>query len=97
LKNCHWVGKGSCDDNNCADDDIQLSLSTYGDSSSMCGVAGRKKSLLLQPSGRHRTLHPSALGVPFPRSSASHRSSEMGPPNPWRLCWFRRTGSDDIQ
>ncbi|KAG9759588.1 glycoside hydrolase family 18 protein, partial [Aureobasidium melanogenum] len=43
---CHWVGKGSCDQNNCdGHNDIQLSLSGYGDSSTLCGVAGRKKSL----------------------------------------------------
>ncbi|KAF2723824.1 glycoside hydrolase family 18 protein [Polychaeton citri CBS 116435] len=43
---CHWVGKGSCDDNLCdGKNEIELALSGYGDSSTLCGVAGRKKSL----------------------------------------------------
>lgn len=66
LKNCHWVGKGSCDDNNCADDDIQLSLSTYGDSSSMCGVAGRKKSLCCNPPEDIELFTPVPLKYLFP-------------------------------
>ncbi|KAH6871039.1 hypothetical protein B0T10DRAFT_417778 [Thelonectria olida] len=45
LQNCHWVGKGSCDDNNCENSDLQLSRSNRGGGKWACGVTGRKKSL----------------------------------------------------
>jgi hypothetical protein len=45
LKKCHWVGKGSCGDNNCDADDVQIALSSYGSSSTACSLAGRQKSL----------------------------------------------------
>lgn len=45
LDKCHWVGKGSCSDNNCDADDVQIALSSYGSSSTACSLAGRQKSL----------------------------------------------------
>ncbi|PKY09339.1 hypothetical protein P168DRAFT_324321 [Aspergillus campestris IBT 28561] len=66
LKDCHWVGKGSCDDNNCDNDDVQLSLSGYGDSATLCGVAGRKKSLCCAPPDNVELFTPVALENLFP-------------------------------
>lgn len=47
FEGCHWVGQGTCDDNECDDNDVQVMLDRYGDSSSQCaaGLNHRKKAL----------------------------------------------------
>ncbi|KAF4332668.1 bacteriodes thetaiotaomicron symbiotic chitinase [Fusarium beomiforme] len=52
LEDCHWVGKGGCDQNNCANHDVQLARSERGDGKWGCNLGGRKKSLCCNaPSG----------------------------------------------
>ncbi|PIG87825.1 hypothetical protein AARAC_011883 [Aspergillus arachidicola] len=47
FENCHWVGKGTCDDNECSDTDVEFMLDKYGDTTSQCaaGLNGRQKVL----------------------------------------------------
>ncbi|KAL4993981.1 hypothetical protein BDV10DRAFT_189441 [Aspergillus recurvatus] len=45
FQNCHWVGKGTCDDNECDDNDVQVDTATYGDSPGSCVGNSRKKVL----------------------------------------------------
>ncbi|KAJ4003710.1 hypothetical protein NW766_012161 [Fusarium irregulare] len=52
LENCHWVGKGGCDQNNCANHDVQLSRDGRGDGKWGCNLGNRQKSLCCDaPSG----------------------------------------------
>ncbi|GJC92737.1 mutanase [Colletotrichum higginsianum] len=48
---CHWIGKGTCDDNECASYEVELALDRYGDTKSQCaaGFNGRKKVLCCTP------------------------------------------------
>ncbi|KAF2717776.1 hypothetical protein K431DRAFT_297554 [Polychaeton citri CBS 116435] len=47
FQNCHWIGKGTCDDNECSGTDVQVGLDPTGDTSSACaaGLNGRLKPL----------------------------------------------------
>lgn len=47
FDDCHWVGKGTCDDNECDDNDVEVWLSPYGNGGSQCasGLNGRQKVL----------------------------------------------------
>ncbi|KAH7173118.1 glycosyl hydrolases family 18-domain-containing protein [Fusarium flagelliforme] len=52
LESCHWVGKGGCDQNNCAGNDVILSRNKRGDGKWGCNIGGRQKSLCCNaPSG----------------------------------------------
>ena len=52
FENCHWVGKGSCDDNECSATDIQVDRDRLGDSVLYCPIVtrGREKSLCCKSS-----------------------------------------------
>jgi hypothetical protein len=47
FQNCHWVGKGFCDDNECSATDVQVALDPLGDTESLCGggLLSRQKPL----------------------------------------------------
>ncbi|KAI5203118.1 glycoside hydrolase, partial [Aureobasidium subglaciale] len=47
FQNCHWVGKGTCDDNECSDTDVEIVLDAQGATGSSCagGLNGRQKPL----------------------------------------------------
>lgn len=47
FQNCHWVGKGTCDDNECSATDVEVGLDPTGDTGSQCagGLNGRSKPL----------------------------------------------------
>ncbi|RDW84130.1 uncharacterized protein DSM5745_04456 [Aspergillus mulundensis] len=47
FENCHWVGKGTCDDNECDDNDVEFMLDPFGEGHTRCalGQNGRKKVL----------------------------------------------------
>ena len=47
FENCHWVGKGTCDDNECSATDVQVGLDPTGDTGSSCasGFSSRQKPL----------------------------------------------------
>ncbi|GKT52163.1 uncharacterized protein ColSpa_12344 [Colletotrichum spaethianum] len=48
---CYWVGKGTCDDNECASYEVELALDYYGDTKSHYAARfnGRKKVLCCTP------------------------------------------------
>ncbi|KAI1798649.1 chitotriosidase-1 [Daldinia bambusicola] len=47
FQGCHWVGKGTCDDNECDANDVQVALDPMGDTGSYCagGLSSRQKPL----------------------------------------------------
>ena len=47
FQGCHWVGKGTCDDNECSATDVEVGLDSTGDTGSQCagGLNGRQKPL----------------------------------------------------
>lgn len=47
FQNCHWVGKGTCDDNECSATDVEVALDSMGDTGSLCasGFNSRQKPL----------------------------------------------------
>ncbi|KFA55929.1 hypothetical protein S40293_08857 [Stachybotrys chartarum IBT 40293] len=47
FQGCHWVGQGTCDDNECDANDVQVALDAYGDNGRACagGLNGRRKPL----------------------------------------------------
>jgi hypothetical protein len=47
FQNCHWVGKGTCDDNECSATDVEVALDPSGDTGSLCagGLSSRQKPL----------------------------------------------------
>jgi len=47
FQNCHWIGKGTCDDNECSATDVQVALDPSGDTGSLCagGFSSRQKPL----------------------------------------------------
>lgn len=47
FENCHWVGKGTCDDNECSPTDVEVGLDDEGDTGQVCvgQWASRKKPL----------------------------------------------------
>ncbi|KAJ0322115.1 hypothetical protein Brms1b_002330 [Colletotrichum noveboracense] len=47
FQNCHWVGKGTCDDNECSSTDVEVALDPSGDTGSLCagGLSSRQKPL----------------------------------------------------
>ncbi|KAI0890230.1 chitotriosidase-1 [Annulohypoxylon maeteangense] len=36
FENCHWVGKGTCDDNECSATDVEVGLDVFGKDQSSC-------------------------------------------------------------
>ncbi|KAA8652731.1 uncharacterized protein ATNIH1004_001636 [Aspergillus tanneri] len=66
FQNCHWVGKGTCDDNECDDNDVQLDTNTYGDSSGGCVGNSRKKVLCCNSPKNLNPFLPVALDKVFP-------------------------------
>lgn len=71
FENCHWVGKGSCDDNECADNDVQLALDVFGDSSSSCAGGRRRKALCCNTPRNLNPFLPVALDKVFPTLPSS--------------------------
>lgn len=65
FENCHWVGKGSCDDNECADNDVQLALDPFGDNQNRCGL-NRKKVLCCNTPKNLNPFLPVSLDKVFP-------------------------------
>lgn len=63
---CHWVGKGTCDDNECDDNDVQLDTDTFGSSSSSCAGNGRKKVLCCNAPKNTNPFLPVSLEKIFP-------------------------------
>ncbi|OQO13612.1 hypothetical protein B0A48_01841 [Cryoendolithus antarcticus] len=47
FEGCHWVGKGTCDDNECSASDVQVGLDPEGDTGNYCagGFSSRQKPL----------------------------------------------------
>jgi chitinase len=68
FENCHWVGKGTCDDNECSDSDVEFMTDEYGMSTSQCasGLNGRKKVLCCNPPKHVSPFLPVALDKIFP-------------------------------
>lgn len=66
FQGCHWVGKGTCDDNECDDNDVQLATDTYGDSSTTCAGNSRKKVLCCNSPKNLNPFLPVALDKVFP-------------------------------
>lgn len=66
FQNCHWVGKGTCDDNECDDNDVQLATDTYGDSAGSCVGNSRKKVLCCDSPKNLSPYLPVALDKVFP-------------------------------
>ena len=63
FNSCHWIGKGSCDDNECADWEIEMLTDTLGDGMTICmpGFINRDRVLCCKPP---TNLHP-FLPVPL--------------------------------
>ncbi|KAL4812489.1 bacteriodes thetaiotaomicron symbiotic chitinase [Aspergillus spinulosporus] len=66
FQNCHWVGKGTCDDNECDDNDVQVDTATYGDSPGSCVGNSRKKVLCCDSPKNLNPFLPVALDKVFP-------------------------------
>jgi chitinase len=66
FQNCHWVGKGTCDDNECDANDVQVDTATYGDSSGSCVGNSRKKVLCCDSPKNLNPFLPVALDKVFP-------------------------------
>ncbi|KAI0024494.1 chitotriosidase-1 [Xylariomycetidae sp. FL0641] len=47
FQNCHWVGKGTCDDNECSSTDVEVARDPMGDNGWLCasGFNSRQKTL----------------------------------------------------
>jgi chitinase len=66
FQNCHWVGKGTCDDNECDDNDVQVDTAVYGDSPGSCVGNSRKKVLCCDSPKNLNPFLPVALDKVFP-------------------------------
>ncbi|KAJ5400883.1 hypothetical protein N7465_011372 [Penicillium sp. CMV-2018d] len=68
FQNCHWVGKGTCDDNECSDTDVEFMTDVFGMSNSQCanGLNNRKKVLCCNPPKNVSPFLPVALDKVFP-------------------------------
>ncbi|KAJ5487608.1 hypothetical protein N7530_001908 [Penicillium desertorum] len=66
FQGCHWVGKGTCDDNECDDNDVQLATDTYGNSGSGCVGNSRKKVLCCNSPKNLNPFLPVELEKVFP-------------------------------
>jgi hypothetical protein len=68
LDQCHWIGKGTCDDNECADYEIEMLTDTYGNTTSQCaaGLNGRSKVLCCTPPAELNPFLPVELSNIFP-------------------------------
>lgn len=68
FQNCHWVGKGTCDDNECSDTDVEFMTDAFGISNSQCanGLNSRKKVLCCNPPKNVSPFLPVALDKVFP-------------------------------
>ncbi|KAI0132937.1 glycoside hydrolase family 18 protein [Xylariales sp. AK1849] len=65
---CHWIGQGTCDDNECADYEIELCTDDYGNTTSLCarGWNGRSKVLCCTPPSDLNPFLPASLENIFP-------------------------------
>ncbi|KAG8164746.1 hypothetical protein KVR01_005021 [Diaporthe batatas] len=68
FQNCHWVGKGTCDDNECSATDVQVGLDDEGDTGSVCvgQWASRKKPLCCNTPDNLNPFLPVPLEKLFP-------------------------------
>lgn len=66
FENCHWVGKGTYDDNECSATDVQLDLDIYGDGSGSCVGNNRKKVLCCNTPKNLNPFLPVSLDKVFP-------------------------------
>lgn len=68
FENCHWVGKGTCDDNECSSTDVQVGLDPAGDTGSKCanGWSNRKKPLCCNAPKNSNPFLPVPLKNLFP-------------------------------
>ncbi|KAJ5109929.1 hypothetical protein N7532_002574 [Penicillium argentinense] len=69
FQGCHWVGKGTCDDNECSATDIQAGLDDKGNTGNKCanGYNGRKKPLCCNTPANTNPFLPVALVDLFPK------------------------------
>ncbi|KAI9831288.1 MAG: hypothetical protein M1826_003727 [Phylliscum demangeonii] len=65
---CHWVGVGTCDDNECSATDVEVGLDVIGDTGSACawGLSGRRKSLCCNTPSNLNPFLPVSLDLLFP-------------------------------
>ncbi|KAL7937884.1 glycoside hydrolase family 18 protein [Trichoderma chlorosporum] len=65
---CHWIGKGTCDQNQCADWEIELTTDPYGNTTSECagGWNNRQKVLCCSPPQKLNPFLPVPLENIFP-------------------------------
>ncbi|CAI7636880.1 unnamed protein product [Penicillium crustosum] len=68
FQNCHWVGKGTCDDDECSDTDVEFMTDAFGMSNSQCanGLNNRKKVLCCNQPKNVSPFLPVALDKVFP-------------------------------
>ncbi|EFQ98549.1 chitotriosidase-1 [Nannizzia gypsea CBS 118893] len=66
FENCHWVGKGTCDDNECSSTDVQVALDPVGDGSAECFSSDRRKPLCCNPPANVNPFLPVPLEDLFP-------------------------------
>jgi hypothetical protein len=68
FQNCHWIGKGTCDDNECSATDVQIALDPSGDTGSLCagGFSSRQKPLCCNTPGDLNPFLPVPLENLFP-------------------------------
>lgn len=68
FQGCHWIGKGTCDDNECDDNDVEVMLDSYGDSNFLCagGLNGRRKVLCCNAPKNLNPFLPVDLNKIFP-------------------------------
>ncbi|KAL7921208.1 glycoside hydrolase family 18 protein [Trichoderma austrokoningii] len=68
FDDCHWIGKGTCDQNECADYEIELALDSVGNSTGGCanGLNNRQKVLCCTPPQKLNPFLPVPLANLFP-------------------------------
>ncbi|GAB1217038.1 hypothetical protein ATERTT37_006259 [Aspergillus terreus] len=68
FENCHWVGKGTCDDNECSATDVQAGLDASGNTGSKCanGWNDRMKPLCCNTPSNMNPFLPASLQDLFP-------------------------------
>ncbi|GKT51071.1 killer toxin subunits alpha/beta [Colletotrichum spaethianum] len=68
FENCHWIGKGTCDDNECSATDVEVGLDPSGDTGSLCasGFNSRQKVLCCNSPSDLNPFLPASLEDLFP-------------------------------
>lgn len=68
FQGCHWIGKGTCDDNECSSTEVQVARDAKGDTGSLCaaGLNGRQKPLCCRAPNDLNPFLPVPLDHLFP-------------------------------